>query len=152
MHGPGGLRPLLGGRDSWVLREGDDHGARKLLAKEQHAGWTAARSSYLGPSHRMTSCFFFGGGGFSQNKHLPAFFSYIKNETFVSPQAEMERICTMILEMTNIRVSTSWGPTTPPPPPSEGHSVMNTLQFSAQLFRSLYVIPKLCFQPVKQQL
>lgn len=42
MYGSGGLGPLLGRRDSWVLGAGDDHGARKLLAKEQHAGWTAA--------------------------------------------------------------------------------------------------------------
>lgn len=63
MYGPGGLGPLLGRRDSRVHRAGDDHGARKLLAKEQHAGWTAAeakwaevcrwpsRSSYLETYH-----------------------------------------------------------------------------------------------------
>lgn len=42
MYGSGGLGPLLGGRDSGLLRAGDDHGARKLLAEEQPAGWTAA--------------------------------------------------------------------------------------------------------------
>lgn len=42
MYGSGGLGPLVGRRDPWVLRAGDDHAARKLLAEEQHASWTAA--------------------------------------------------------------------------------------------------------------